>query len=423
MKVLSLAESELDAYKNDIQELVEESLAQKKMAPLEFLNVIEPQCLEEYKRFFILKDRDLTVALLTASPIYLNGLIVGYFFNDILKRKKARSASCDLLIIEAMRTLFQEGILEVRLGMCPLAEIHPDERNARELSKIFSKWKLGYNFKNLYNFKMKLMPTSTRPLYLASDKPQLRKMLYNVFKLHNSESLFKEVSKRLWFEYKENLELKPVAKKDFINIKTQASSLVWRIKWTLSFFTFYVSLHAAKVFSDFGEELYELSAYIPGEVTLSGIFLGPMFHNHAYHIIGDQLSFLIFAGVLEFAFGAFFMLMIKMVGLWFSNPVTHLFLAVTLKHISPDWWNQVLVEKDWGTSNAVFALVGASLFVLKKNSWLYLPFLFHALFICFQRESFLAIHHIMGLFLGYMTAGLFFIFSRPKDLESKVGNA
>ena len=33
---------------------------------------------------------------------------------------------------------------------------------------------------------------------------------------------------------------------------------------------------------------------------------------------------------------------------------------------------------------------------------------FHALFICLQRESFLAIHHLMGIALGYLFAAIYF---------------
>jgi hypothetical protein len=408
VKIEEITEDEIINLREEITELKEEWLSQKKMAPLEFLNVIDPLSHEEYKRFFILKDRNIITAILTASPIYLNEQIVGYFFNDILKRKQARSASSELLIIESMRKLFHEGIIEVRLGMCPLAEINPNEKNANELNSIFNKWKIGYNFKNLYNFKKKLSPTKMRPLYLASDRPEFTRMLKNVFKLHVSTGFFQNLLLRNWYAYKQNLKLKEHIKTKTVLIKNKSLSLLSRTKVTLSLFTFFISMHALKNMTAFGENLYNSSAYIPSKVSPLGLFIGPILHNHALHLIGDQLSFLVFAGILEYTFGITFMLMTTAIGLWLSNPVTHLILASTLKFISNFWWEQVLSEKDYGTSNAVFALVGASLYVLKKNMWLFIPFFFHALFVCFQRESFLAIHHLVGIFLGYSFALIHF---------------
>lgn len=408
-KAFELSEEELKFFREEVEELKEEWLSRKKMAPLEFLNVIDPFLHEEYKRFFVLKDKGKITALLTATPIYLNDQIIGYFFNDILRRKDARSGSTELLIIEAMRVLYHSGVLEVRLGACPLAEISPNEKHSKELTRIFNKWKLGYNFKSLYQFKTKLNPTSMRPLYLATDRPELSRMLKNVFKLHVSSGFFKNFLTRNWYAYKQNLKLKEIAKPFTVLIEQKTLSLVPRLKWTLSLFTFFVVLHLLKNTTQLAGKIYDMSAYVPGNVTSLGLWVGPVFHNHTLHLIGDQLSFLVFAGALEYTFGASFMLLTTAAGLWLSNPVTHLFLASTLKFSSAHWWQQVLMEKDYGTSNAVFALVGASIFVLKKNTWLFLPFLFHALFVCIQRESFLAIHHLIGILLGYIFASLYFL--------------
>lgn len=405
-KVVEVLEEEILKFQDEIIELKEESLSQKKMAPLEFLNVISPLSHKQYKRYFVLKDRNNMTAVLTASPIFSNDKITGYFFNDILKKNSARSSSIELLIIESMRILHLEGTLEVRLGMCPLAEINPQSRNSKELNNIFKKWSIGYNFKNLYNFKTKLSPSRMDPLYLASDRPELYRMLINVLKLHVTKSFLADFVKRNWYGYKKKLKLKENIQT--VLIKNKSLSIIARTKWTLSLFAFFVSLHFVRTFSEFGKSIYTDSAYIPGNVSLSGLFLGPMFHNHTLHLVGDQLSFLVFAGILEYAFGISFMLITMAIGLWLSNPVTHALLATTLKYTSDYWWQKVLLEKDYGTSNGVFALVGASLYVLKDNTWLFIPFLFHALFVCLQRESFLATHHLVGMLLGYIFSLLYF---------------
>jgi hypothetical protein len=279
------------------------------------------------------------------------------------------------------------------------------------LTKIFNKWKIGYNFKSLYEFKTKLKPTKIRPLYLASDKKNISKVLIDVIKLHATENFIKNFFTRTWYEYKQNLKLKEHIKKYVQPNATTFTDILFRIKFSLSLCIAFVSLHFLKNNTAFGKNWFEASAFIPGQVTFEGLILGPLFHNHAFHLIGDQLSFIIFAGSLEFVFGPLVMLSVTAIGLWASNPVTHAILASTQKFISPSWWDKVLVEKDYGTSNAVFALVGTSLYVLKRNAWLFIPFLFHALYVCFQRESFLAIHHLVGIYMGYI-AGIWFFTKR-----------
>ncbi len=407
-QVIELIDSEIELNKALLEEIKEEWLSQKKMDPIEFLNIVSPFEKDEFKRFFVIKDRGTFSAFLTASPIYLNQQVVGYFFNDIIKRKRVRSGTNELLIVEAMRKLHQEGILEVRLGLCPLAEIDPSEPDSELLTKIFNKWKIGYNFKSLYEFKTKLKPTKIRPLYLASNKKNISKVLFDVIKLHATENFFKNFLTRTWYEYKQNLKLKDHVK-NFVQPSTgKLTEILYRLKYSISLFTFFIGLHLLKNNTEIGKTWFNASAFIPGQVTLEGLLIGPLFHNHSFHLIGDQLSFIIFAGSLEFVFGPLVMLSVTAIGLWASNPVTHAILASTLKFVSPSWWEKVLIEKDYGTSNAVFALVGTSLYVLKRNSWLFIPFLFHALYVCFQRESFLAIHHLVGIYLGYVAGTWFF---------------
>jgi hypothetical protein len=204
-----------------------------------------------------------------------------------------------------MRKLHQEGILEVRLGLCPLAEIDPSEPDSEMLTKIFNKWKIGYNFKSLYEFKTKLKPTKIRPLYLASDKKNISKVLFDVIKLHATENFFKNFLTRTWYEYKQNLKLKENVKK-FVQPSTgKLTDILFRLKYSISLFAFFIGLHLLKNNTEIGKSWFNASAFIPGQVTLEGLLIGPLFHNHSFHLIGDQLSFIIFAGILMLASSAF----------------------------------------------------------------------------------------------------------------------
>lgn len=409
-KVSELTLEQFIERKEEINELREDWLAGRKNSAFEFLNVVDPLEQKEYKRFFILEVRGALMAFMTATPIYMNHQIIGYFFNDILRKQKARSATNELLIIESMKKLHSEGVLEVRLGLAPLARLEKGSRDYKTLNNLFEKWKLGYNFKTLYEFKNKLGPTKWRPIYLASNRKTLSSVLINVMRLHLTPGAFKEFIKRSWYGYKRKMamkeNLKPLKKEKPAQLTV--FKFLSRIKYTLSLHVFFMGLHYLKNTNEQVLALFNSSAYIPGKVTAAGLMIGPLFHNHLYHLLGDQLSFVIFAGIIEYTFGPMIMLMITAIGLWLSNPFTKAFLSSTLQFISPGSFQQMLLEKDYGSSNAVFALAGAYLFTLKSKGWLFWPFFFHALYICFQRESFLAIHHFMGIYMGYVFAAIYF---------------
>ncbi len=408
-KVSEISEEEALNLKNRIEEITEESLAKKRMGAFEFLNIVEPLSNAEYKRFFILEDRKEVKAFLTALPIFYQNQVIAYYFNDIFKSDSARSATNELLIIEAMRLMHQEGVLEVRLGMAPLARIHPEERDAKNLTDIFQKMKWGYNFQSLYEFKNKLSPTRWRPVYLASNRKSLKILMINVMRVHLTKGAYGEFIKRTWYLAKQKIKLKERFNKYKKEKAKSVSEFLFRTKGTITLFAFFVGLHLLKVSQASFLKLYQESAYIPGQVSAKGLFLGPLFHNNNFHLFGDQLSFIVFAGFIEYTFGMMPMLLITALGLWLSNPFTKMVLSSTLSLISPEKFSHVLIEKDWGSSNAVFSLVGATLFVIKDRAWLFWPFFFHALYISFHLESFLSTHHFIGIYLGYAGASWYFL--------------
>lgn len=420
-KLDEVKDHELEVMSDLIEELKEEWLGKKKLSPLGFLNVVEPQLFKEVKRYFVLKDRGRVSALLTACPIYENENIVGYFFNDILKRVDSKNATTELLILETMRVLHEEGVHEVRLGMSPLALLSKETKDYKKLQFIYEKLKFGYNFQSLFFFKNKMKPTSWRPLYLVSDKPDFFRMIKNVVALHIDAGFLLEFLKRYWYASKRSLELKELVSSHKLEVLKNKSlpSILFRIKWTLCLMCFFVGLHLFKVSSEMGQQIFDHSGYSIAQTTWLGLFIAPLFHNHAFHLFGDQLSFLIFGAAIEYTFGSTLFFLMTGLGLWLTNPITHGLLLVILKPFSSFHWGNAISEIDYGSSNAVFALVGACLLVLKRNAWLFWPFLFYAIYICLQRESFLALHHFVAIFLGFAGTALYFHLAKTFSFRLK----
>ena len=403
--VRELNEDEIDENKEKIIKILKEWKESKSMKELGFLNRVDPFLLDDFKRFFILEDRGEIRAFLTASPIYLNHQVIGYFFNDIIRSSKVRAGSNDLLIIESMRILRNEGVEEVRLGMCPLAELNENNPHYSMLTKIYKYYHFGYSFSNLHLFKKKLNPTRFEPLYLASSSKSFFHLVKDVVSAHYPESTALVIWRNFIKTSRQNLKLKDYAQSMLVKSeKTNTARflhILKKTKVTIGLTTTFLLLHGFKNYSLVGLDYFNQVGYLTRNVSLEGIFMGSLFHNHALHLIGDLSTFLIFGAAVEYFFGTWIMLLLTSAGLWLSNPLTHFFIWLTVPQTSPEWWINFLQEKDYGTSNAVFALVGAVIYSLKSNLWLIAPFIFHAIYIILQRQSLLAFHHILAMYMGY----------------------
>lgn len=375
---------------------------------LGFLTRCAPLDLSEEKRYFALSVRDEIQAFLAAAPYCRQGRTLGWYFQDLLRLPQARAGACDLLVLESMRLLQAEGAAEVRLGLAPLARIAPDQPGAWLLGLLFRRWRLGYNFRSLHEFKDKFFPTRWIPLYLASTSRALARTLADAVAAHLPGGLAGALGARLEQGLRPGVRETLPAPPDGLLPKDWAEFLR-RTRCTTCCVLFFLGLHLLRLAWPPAQTLYEASAYVPGNVTWQGLFLGPLFHNHWLHLLGDQLSLYVFGSCLEILLGPGPFLLLLALGLWLSNPLTHALLAMVLPWAAPAAWAATLAETDYGSSNAVFALAGALAGLLRRGSRILVPFALYGLFICLNRESWLALHHLVtlaaGLPLGLLRGG------------------
>jgi hypothetical protein len=196
----------------------------------------------------------------------------------------------------------------------------------------------------------------------------------------------------------------------FLKTKNNKKSLMSQIPLTALTSGIFFLLHtlSTKVHVHTIQNLHSTSSYIPGQITLKGIFLGPLFHNHTYHLLGDQLSYLLFSGAIEYLFGSSFAFLILASGLWLSNPLTQIIVEPFIKIFHPSQLQKFLTEKDIGSSNAVYAAVGALGACLSRRDWLMIPFFLNGLLLCIFKDSFLALHHVFSLMGGFWISQIYF---------------
>ncbi len=404
--LVEITSSYLELYRERLQNIHEE-WKQSKMFELGFLNQVDPFFKFDMKRCFILEIRGEIQAFMTAVPFFYRGEILGYYFNDIIRSGRSRAGTNELLIIEAMRVLHDEGVSEVRLGMAPLSRIKKNGPASVFLNFLFKHHTFGYNFSGHYQFKNKLRPTRWDDLYLASSGNGFLQSLKYAIEAHFPNGLWHLAQTLLSNEWGRFLEIRKSVK-GMMNIEkgeeryvSSFRDAVGKTKWTLTFMSLFIILHILKVHHPYFSDLFTQSAYTPGAVTPRGLFLAPLFHNHLFHLFGDQLCFFLFGAYIEVVLGVRHFMALTVAGLFLSNPLTHGIMDTGLPHWPDLYQNHFLLEKDYGSSNAVFAFVGAMGGVLKKNMWLFIPFLLYAVYIAFSLQSFLAAHHVLAMVMGY----------------------
>lgn len=394
----------LDTLQDELQAMLASWLEAKLCPPLHFLSAPRPFELMEHKRYFLLRVRGQATAFVAAAPFYtIDAKLLGYYLADIIRWPNARAGATDLLTIETMRLLHAEGCAEVRLGMAPLAKLEPSAPAL--LHWLYAHWSLGYGFKTLAIYKDKFSPTRWEPLYLASTSPWLCRALGDVLGAHFPQGVFRAGLEILGQRLGPCLDLTDTARKRF----GQAADLLpnslgdyfWRTKFTTLLVAVFVCLHMARLLSPTVQALFEASAYTPQAVTWRGVLLGPAFHNHWFHLLGDQLSLYTFGALCEIILGPLLFWLIAGAGLWLSNPLTQLVYWPWLQGLWPKAHALLLVEQDYGSSNAVFALVGAYCALLRNKKWLLVPFSIYGAFICYARQSIIALHHPLSMVLGY----------------------
>lgn len=376
-----------------------------------FLNVATPLEGIEHKAVFAAFDGKLKVpaAVLAAVPVASDdgdGRIVAWFFADYFRHPEARAGTIEFLFVEAARALRARGAREIRLGLCPLAHLDRGvsdgmwERLLRPiLSRYHSRASYPFRYASVTAFKNKLGPSRWDRLYLLTDQARGPGLMQALAWAHFPEGPLRARTARL----REGLAkyvvpevlptLRPAPRGQGEAIRGGAGVVALAALCAI--------LHVGRALHPALQQLFEHSRFIPGEWSLAGIFLGPLFHNHTYHLSGDLLSLLFFGLLLEWSTGHRLVAAVAAFGLWLTNPISTWIVEPLLARFRPDDLQAFLQEGDVGSSNAVYAIVGACAVGLRKPWLLLLPFALNGVYLCIVKYSWLSIHHLVGLAGGF----------------------
>jgi phosphatidylglycerol lysyltransferase len=159
LRVRSVSASELAKgapLRREIENLANQWLRSRHIAPLGFLVALEPFCVPDEHRYFVAELGGHALAFLSAVPI---GPRNAWLVEDVVRGATAPNGTTETLFVALMREV--ESSDYVTLGLTPLAgEVAWPFRLARWVSRPL------FDFQGLRDFRERLHPHEWRPVWL-----------------------------------------------------------------------------------------------------------------------------------------------------------------------------------------------------------------------------------------------------------------
>ena len=407
--------------KEQVGLLIERWKASRKSAPLGFLNRVDFWRHYEQKRFFRVKSRHKTVAIIGAVPIPLKN---SWYLVDLIRDPEFAPTGCiESLVTIAISTFTEEKVDSISLGLCPfIIDAKKDDRKNlafhRFVKKISSVISFFYDAQALYTFKTKLGPTRFEKMYLISSEKRLTlKVALGVGLTIYPSGLLRSSAKSTFFAVRQYLNKKSRTLLDpklvTRSVPKTFFQLLTRVKVTIIFITinalFYlVANERGGVLRPRFRETYVFKLdRIIHPINIQNPFkllVVPGFiHWDLTHFLSNQTLWLV-AGFAEILLGSRLMLISATFGLIFTNLITALSLAGFFWLTHSARLSSFMFDQDVGASLAIFTAIVTLLYCL-KDSWrnvFRLTFIF--IVIAILKQQYMTLNHVVALVLGMMIA-------------------
>lgn len=406
-KVLSKSLSELtERQRAECDDIFHEWLSSRWMAPLSFLNQVSPWECGEHKRYFILFFEGRFLGFLAAVPIWATQ---GWYFVDLLKRKDAPPGSTEIILLEAMRILKEQGAQWISLGLSPLSGM--EQISWREhpllyklLNLVFHQGNAFYRFRPLFEFKKKLKPTDYPLRYLIASPKALRpRGILSLMQAFVPGGLLKMVSSSLAMKFRVQgafQTVQPWIRPDIIAraLPKDWIQLVRRCRFTLGM----VFLNLAMSPFMFLKQSYSFSWGHLKTVPLLTLAVSPFLHENAAHLTSNLALMLTGMSLVELLIGLRLTLAVFVVAASFSNVIT---LGVLRLALDDHSW---LGLNDVGASLGIFGCLGALCFLIKARHWFALFINSVVFFISILGRNWMGLDHIVAFWIGYAMLRFYF---------------
>lgn len=405
--------------KIELESVTEAWLESRKSAPLEFLNQVKPWVHLSHKKYFRVKISDRQVAYLSAIPI---PALNSWYLIDLIRAPSSPLGTAELLISRAVQVLSLGGCSVFTLGMSPMIPVKNPERSKHPFiyavfQYIFDHLNLAYNFKSLYQFKMKMRPDYWEPQFLLTTekglgirttvglakavypKGMVKSTAVTAAKIIRSQFLKPNISQLL------SNDLVP---RGYPNGVLEFCS---RLRITLgiaaaNILVFFFSTTGDLVLRETAEKRFEYSVerFLTNGINsgdIRALFLHSFIHWNLLHLATNLVTLLFLVGFLEIIAGSSIVLIGYTVGILFSNPLTSAILIPPLALLNANWANFFVHEVDVGCSLGIFTCLGILAHFLKRPRLFLAILSFGTLIVAICTSSILSLDHLTACALGY----------------------
>jgi phosphatidylglycerol lysyltransferase len=325
----------------ELTQIQQEWLESRKTGELGFVNRVEPEFLSRLKAHFYIEFSGRIYAFLSAIPMNQGK---AWYFIDVIRRRDTPAGSVELLMLEAMRLLKEEGAKHISLGVAPLATAaqplkgHVSSTLETKMKYFFEHFQWFYNFKSLYDFKNKFQPsewkvayamhnfgrTDHRFLSVLTDCFVPRGVMFAVTQMLrrklNPRSILREV--KSWMTDSLILRSNP---KSFLDVFSRAPwSIGVAILFCLIFIgTFESNVELSKYWTDHGAfSFYNMLGINSFGRAVEVLIMPAFLHWNPPHVLFNAVTLILFATSLEIFFGSRFFLISYFSAVLLANPVT-----------------------------------------------------------------------------------------------------
>jgi membrane associated rhomboid family serine protease len=399
--------------KHRCEEILHDWLNSRWIDPLGFLNTTTPWSLGEDKKYFILKKDNTIWAFLAAIPIWPK---MGWYFSDLLRHSEAPVGVTELLVLESMRILKEQGSKTVTLGVSPLSNLPNPATSDRPLLYramhfAFEKLNVFYRFKPLYQFKKKFNPTSEVPAYLIHNPLQMGiRSVFHLMEtflpggiLNSSWSFLRRFFLKFQLEKfmlryaNPNLVLRsfPESAEAFVR-RIPLTLNLWFVNLLLMFLSPWEKGTLKKTWLERGG--FSWTRLVEGHWTV--LISSPFLHLNVFEFSFNMTLMLIVGSLMELTCGFRIAAIAFVIPALLANVLSR--ISLLLFSLVTHWGNlsTIASEPDVGASLGVFGLLGGALYLLRKRTQAFafvaIAIVTHSFFI----QSVQSLNHLFALGLG-----------------------
>jgi membrane associated rhomboid family serine protease len=405
----------------ELTQIQQEWLESRKTGELGFVNRVEPEFLSHLKAHFYIEWSGRIYAFLSAIPMNQRK---AWYFIDVIRRRDTPAGCVEMLMLEAMRLLKEEGAKHISLGVAPLAPIalplrgHVPSALENKMKYFFENFQWFYNFKSLYEFKNKFHPsewkvayamhsferTDHRFLAVLTDCFVPRGVTFAVTQMLrrklNPRSMLREV--KSWMTESLILRSNP---RSVVNLFSRAPcSIIILAIFSLIFIGTFESGVPQFWTQDRAFSFVNMTS-IHSVQSAVQVFLVPAFlHWNIPHILFNAITLVLFGTSLEIFFGSSFFLLSYFAAVLLTNPITAILIWILSKMISTPWPLAGLSSLDVGASLGIWSCAGAWSYFLKNRRFAWIMFSLTVLSIAYVEKDALQFNHIIAASVGYLVA-------------------